>query len=326
VFKTDIDVIGTVKTSLLEIPHQLETYLWSLGAFAALAMLCFFMQRGRRKASLRSALAYAFPRGLYGHRTSLIDIVSFVFNMILWGPLLALISAVIIGVNVQDLLTARLGVRQPALHNTWAVVPVQFAVIFLCSELAAYISHLCFHKVPWLWSFHRTHHSAEALTFFTGARAHPIELVVSGIFTTGFAGLLIGTFLYCLGTPSNPTTTAALATFYGVTSTLLNILHHSHVWLSFGKLNYVFQAPLMHQLHHSAELRHRDKNLGSFSMIFDWLFGTIYVPKTPETYRWGLNDEELAANNPHNRLRDFYFEPFHHSWAILKSAATRHVR
>ena len=74
---------------------------------------------------------------------------------------------------------------------------------------------------------------------------------------------------------------------------------------------------MLHQIHHSAEPRHRDKNLGGQLSVFDWLFGTIYVPQGREAYRWGLNDRELGENNPHVRLRDFYFEPAAHAWRLL---------
>ena len=73
----------------------------------------------------------------------------------------------------------------------------------------------------------------------------------------------------------------------------------------------------MHQLHHSAELRHRDRNFGTQLAIFDWLFGTLYIPAAREQYRLGLNEQELGDNNPHVRLRDFYLEPAGHAWRLL---------
>jgi len=77
---------------------------------------------------------------------------------------------------------------------------------------------------------------------------------------------------------------------------------------------------VMHQIHHSAEVRHRDKNFSVTLGLFDWIFGTMYIPEKGEVYRWGLNEEELGDKNPHLRLKDFYLEPFQRMWMSLKQA------
>lgn len=122
--------------------------------------------------------------------------------------------------------------------------------------------------------------------------------------------------------------TATVATLLGYLVWLhtLGIFNHSHVPVSYGWLNRIIQAPVMHQIHHSAELRHRDTNLGGILMIWDWMFGTLYIPSKGEVYRFGLNDEEIGANNPHLSVREFYLEPFRHAWEVVRdrqeSAAT----
>lgn len=316
-FDDNINLFASLKTAYLKIPVRLETTLWWMLAFVFLATLVFFIsKRGQQKFSLRRALGYAFPPALYRHRTSRIDILHAFLSVGLWEPFLALLGAVVVGVNVFDLLNTNLGARHAMTDSLWLIVSFQVAISILSIELAFYVVHYCMHKIPWLWSFHRAHHSAEALTFFARYRGHPIELVINQIGNAGIGGLLTGTALYLAGLPLHAATIAAIAA-YNIPIFLLNILHHSHVWISFGKLNYVVSAPIMHQLHHSAELHHRDKNLGAVLTIYDWLFGTLYVPKTQETYRWGLNDEEYGINNPHLTLRDFYLEPFRHAWRAL---------
>jgi sterol desaturase/sphingolipid hydroxylase (fatty acid hydroxylase superfamily) len=103
-----------------------------------------------------------------------------------------------------------------------------------------------------------------------------------------------------------PATEAILLVVRGVA----NSIHHSHFAQSFGKLDYVFVSARMHQIHHSAELRHRDRNFGGFLSIYDWMFGTLYLPGKDEKFRVGLNENELGERNPHQRLRDCYLEPF----------------
>jgi hypothetical protein len=53
--------------------------------------------------------------------------------------------------------------------------------------------------------------------------------------------------------------------------------------------------------------------------IWDWMFGTLYLPVKGETYRWGLNEEEIGANNPHMSVRALYLEPMRHAWGVMKS-------
>ena len=69
-------------------------------------------------------------------------------------------------------------------------------------------------------------------------------------------------------------------------------------------------APVMHNLHHSIELHHRDKNNAVVLTLWDWMFGTLYLPKKGETWRWGVHEEAFGDQNPHKTLKGFYGEPF----------------
>jgi sterol desaturase/sphingolipid hydroxylase (fatty acid hydroxylase superfamily) len=198
------------------------------------------------------------------------------------------------------------------MQTGWIIAGAQFLVILVSRDFDTHVGHLLLHKVPLLWSSHRTHHSAEVLTFLTSTRAHPLEYLHMQSFMAVFGALGGGAFLYFTGTGLQ-TTPMVILVVTGVFFQLFGLTQHSHLPISFGRLNYILLAPVLHQLHHSAELRHRDKNYGGQLSVFDWIFGTIYVPQQRESYRWGLNDEELGENNPHVRLRDFYFEPASHA-------------
>lgn len=100
---------------------------------------------------------------------------------------------------------------------------------------------------------------------------------------------------------------------------VLDKFQHSHVRTTLGPLNYIFPSGEMHQIHHSAELKHRDKNFGNGSALFDWIFGTIYIPKPDEVIRLGLSEDEIGAQNPHKRAIDIYTEPFAYAWRVLRT-------
>ena len=84
-------------------------------------------------------------------------------------------------------------------------------------------------------------------------------------------------------------------------------LQHSHVWLSFGPvLNRIYISPAQHQIHHSSDPRHRDKNFGVKFAVWDTLFGTLYVPKDHETLQVGLPD---ADPQDFETVTQLYFLP-----------------
>jgi sterol desaturase/sphingolipid hydroxylase (fatty acid hydroxylase superfamily) len=57
-------------------------------------------------------------------------------------------------------------------------------------------------------------------------------------------------------------------------------LQHSHMWIAFrGVLGRIFVSPAHHQVHHSANPKHFNKNFGSCLALWDWMFGTLYVPE-----------------------------------------------
>ena len=56
-------------------------------------------------------------------------------------------------------------------------------------------------------------------------------------------------------------------------------LQHSQVWIAFtGWLGRLFMSPAHHQIHHSSNPAHFNKNLGSCLALWDWMFGTLHVP------------------------------------------------
>ncbi|MGB8043961.1 MAG: sterol desaturase family protein, partial [Pseudolabrys sp.] len=73
-------------------------------------------------------------------------------------------------------------------------------------------------------------------------------------------------------------------------------LQHSHMWISFrGVLGRVFVSPAHHQVHHSSNPKHFNKNFGSCLALWDWMFGTLYVPqKTRELLTFGFGDQPNA--------------------------------
>lgn len=176
--------------------------------------------------------------------------------------------------------TKYLGV--PALQHLIARLPwlVQFFLAVLVADLAEYVVHYAFHKVPFLWRFHSIHHSSKALDWIAGSRSHFVDdTLVRGLVLAplmlGFSQSIILAYLVFV------------------------ILHATWVHCNFGPsvkwLEPFLIMPRYHHWHHTSQKEGIDKN---FAVHFPWIdkiFGTYYYPEGwPE--RYGLDGEEIAKN------------------------------
>jgi sterol desaturase/sphingolipid hydroxylase (fatty acid hydroxylase superfamily) len=283
---------------------------------AGYAALYLFSSSNSGPRSLRGFARHLFPFEIFRH--SRIDFFVYVIAKLVWAPVIAkLLAFLAFEATALRLLNALFGNRVLTAANSWAMLLVQFLAFYLVSTFAYYWAHRAMHQNRFLWSVHRAHHSAETLTFLTGSRAHPLDPILVGIWGTLLLGIAAATLSYCTGVVMHPLF-LTVAYFWLIIVEVVDKFQHSHVRTSLGPLNYFVPLGDMHQIHHSAELKHRDKNFGNVSLLFDWMFGTIYIPEPTETVRLGLNEQELGAQNPHNRLIDIYTEPFEYAWRALK--------
>jgi sterol desaturase/sphingolipid hydroxylase (fatty acid hydroxylase superfamily) len=144
----------------------------------------------------------------------------------------------------------------------------------LAMDLYRYTSHRLYHAVPFLWALHSFHHSAEALTFFTGARHHWIERTIESAFFPIMAilfkipgdVLFAGTFIMFL-----PDGCA-----------------HLNVRIPLGRAVTWLNSPQWHRIHHSTQPEHFNKNFASVLPLWDIVFGTAWIPREDEYPATGL--------------------------------------
>ena len=87
-----------------------------------------------------------------------------------------------------------------------------------------------------------------------------------------------------------------------------------------GVLAYILQSPAHHQIHHSTDPRHFDKNLGYCLSVWDYVFGTLYIPQKNEKVTFGLLDTEGARDKlaRSTSLATHFILPFQRIWAQIK--------
>lgn len=174
------------------------------------------------------------------------------------------------------------------------VAPVLLALaLFLVDDFIRYVVHYAEHRVPLLWQFHKVHHSATVLNFMTAERHHPVAILYTSLAMMTGVALVNGFFLAAFGNHLTMATILGGNIFWVVANLLGSSFRHSPVWISFGpKVEHWLISPAQHQIHHSEDERHWDKNMGGTLAIWDRMFGTLYVTsKERERITYGIGPE-----------------------------------
>ena len=135
------------------------------------------------------------------------------------------------------------------------------SVVFL--DLVIYLQHVMVHAVPALWRLHRVHHADLDYDLTTGARFHPIEIILSMLIK--FAAIVV------LGPP------LVAVVIFEVLLNATAMFNHGNLKLPLALdrvLRWLVVTPDMHRVHHSVEPNETNSNYGFNLPWWDRLFGT----------------------------------------------------
>lgn len=252
----------------------------------AMVALCAVLHWRRRVSG--SLLGWLFPKSIYLHASHIVDLKLFAMNRaVAWFGLLNFIA---LGAFVASAVTQNLSFGSGVAPFHPIVLTV---MLLLVADFGTYCVHRLHHETSVLWPFHALHHSAEVMTPLTLYRKHPVYDVISRSLKGVLIGLLQGGLLAAFGQELSVVTIAGANLSYVLFNALGANLRHSHIWLSYGPvMERVFISPAQHQIHHSIAPRHHDKNYGEVLAIWDWMFGTLYIPDGEEEIEYGLADRE----------------------------------
>jgi sterol desaturase/sphingolipid hydroxylase (fatty acid hydroxylase superfamily) len=263
----------------------------------------------------RGLLGYLFPRRIWLHRSALLD-YRFVLVDKVGLALLLGFAAMLFAPGAGEALNRageRVGTGQSA---SLSIVMAYTAALLLAEDFFRYWAHRLMHASPFLWQFHKVHHSPEVLVPLSQMRTHPVNGLVNGLRSLIAIPLVTGAFLLLF--PGQLTVMTILGVNAGrfVFDVLGSHLRHSHVWLSFGPvLSRIVISPAQHQVHHSRARRHWNRNYGSQFALWDWMFGTLYVPQRRERMAFGISRRDMARMRT---VRDLYLVPFADAAAIAR--------
>lgn len=166
----------------------------------------------------------------------------------------------------------------------------QALVVFLLLDFTRYWVHYADHRVPWLWSFHRTHHSSEHLNATSGLRMHVVDIVQLTLIPTALFGVLFDISGF------HPAVLPGVL----LVGAFFDAFEHANLAVDtrrplFRAWNLLLNNPHFHSWHHTRDGAKKDGNYGQTLTIWDRLFGTdVTEPLPPALY--GLEDSQAIEH------------------------------
>jgi sterol desaturase/sphingolipid hydroxylase (fatty acid hydroxylase superfamily) len=159
----------------------------------------------------------------------------------------------------------------------------QLLLMFVLVDFISWWTHRLLHRVPWLWKFHQVHHSVKEMGFAAHLRYHWMETVVyKSIQYLPLAMIGFG-----------------LQDFFFVhfIALLIGHINHANVGWDYGPLRYILNNPKMHIWHHAKAIPTEGPlrygvNFGISLSLWDYLFGTSYIPHDGRDIELGYDGDE----------------------------------
>ena len=162
---------------------------------------------------------------------------------------------------------------------TWPVW-VQWVVMFIIADFIQWNVHRMLHRVPWMWEFHKLHHSVKEMGFAAHLRFHWMETIIYK--TIQYIPLAMIGF--------------GIDDFFLVHIFTISIghLNHANLNVTYGPLKYILNNPAMHIWHHAKNLPKGSYgvNYGISLSLWDYIFKTNYIPEDGRDVELGFPKDE----------------------------------
>jgi len=260
-------------------PHAQNYFYWLLGVSAFFFLLEIFAPWHKEQKKFRKDFWLDFFYMFFNF---------FLFSLVIYN------AASNVVVNLFNDALASLGIRNlVAIEvNAWPVW-AQLVTLLVVRDFIQWNIHRLLHRVPFLWEFHKVHHSVEEMGFAAHLRYHWMENVVYNALQ--YIPLAMIGF--------------GIDDFFIVYIFTLAVGHfnHSNVKLPLGPLKFVLNNPQMHIWHHAKHLpegRPYGVNYGLTLSLWDYLFKTDYIPYEGRDIELGFPGSEqfpktFVAQNLH---------------------------
>lgn len=162
--------------------------------------------------------------------------------------------------------------------NAWTIVP-----LFILMEFCYYWFHRTSHRVRWFWSAHVVHHSSETMNMTTAMR-QALLYSITGWWLFFMPMVLLGV---------HPGVVFAL---YAADLVYQYFVHTESVGKCHPWIEYWFNTPSAHRVHHGRNPDYIDKNYGGVLICFDRWFGTYAEERDDEPVEYGIVRQVKSHN------------------------------
>jgi sterol desaturase/sphingolipid hydroxylase (fatty acid hydroxylase superfamily) len=265
--------------------------------------------------SLRDFFDFLFPKEIILHPSARADALFWITKrlimpFVLFPAGMTFVAAV--GYVTHQAVGGLLHIDAPLIAGPAGPVTIVLFTLtmLLAYDLSYYFYHVAQHRFPILWELHKVHHSAEVMVGITKDRVHPLDDLINRVWDGVIPGICFGLWTLIALDPVE-VTVFGLNVYVVRNILMMDFVRHTHFKISFGPLNNVILCPHWHQLHHSVDPRHYDKNFGLMFSFWDRIFGTLFVPAPDEDFRFGLVDRDVRD---YQSLFGLYILPLKKMW------------
>lgn len=176
----------------------------------------------------------------------------------------------------------------------------QLLIMFVIADFIQWNIHRLLHRVPFLWEFHKIHHSVKEMGFAAQFRFHFMETIIYKslqYLPLAMIGFGINQFIVV-----------------HMISVFIGHLNHANLNWDYGPFKYILNNPKMHLWHHARKLPEGivyGVNYGLSLSVWDYFFGTAHVPFHNPELELGFEGDENYPENFGSQLLEPFKNPKH---------------
>ncbi|WP_420146515.1 sterol desaturase family protein [Spirosoma sp.] len=168
-----------------------------------------------------------------------------------------------------------------------------WVILFFADDFSYYWFHRISHSSRYFWASHVVHHSSMKYNLGTALRQT-------------WTGNISGAFIFWIWMPLVGFSPLAIMTMQSISLLYQFWIHTELIDKLPGPIEFIFNTPSHHRVHHGSDLDYLDKNHAGILIIWDRLFGTFEPERNRPTYG-------LTTNvNSHNPIRIAF-----HEWTAI---------
>lgn len=157
-----------------------------------------------------------------------------------------------------------------------------WVVLFVADDFSYYWFHRISHSTRYFWASHVVHHSSQKYNLGTALRQT-------------WTGNITGAFVFWLWLPLVGFSPVTVMTMQAISLLYQFWIHTEHIDKLPAPIEFIFNTPSHHRVHHGSDLAYLDKNHAGVLIIWDRLFGTFEPERNRPTYGLTTN---LNSHNP----------------------------